>query len=91
METLKRDYTKFFTPDHIAKYLVSLVNPKTDDVVLEPSAGNGAIERAIKQHNAGVKAFAFDVTEKIKIPELEKHINKLITQHIPLHDASANA
>lgn len=38
-----------------------------------------------------VKAFAFDVTEKIKIPELEKHINKLITQHIPLHDASANA
>jgi Fe-S cluster assembly protein SufD len=30
-----------------------------------------------------VNAFAFDVTEKIKIPALEQHINKLITQHIP--------
>jgi Fe-S cluster assembly protein SufD len=30
-----------------------------------------------------VNAFAFDVTEKIKIPELEHHINNLITHHIP--------
>jgi Fe-S cluster assembly protein SufD len=30
-----------------------------------------------------VNAFAFDVTEKIKIPELEHHINHLITHHIP--------
>ena len=30
-----------------------------------------------------VSAFAFDVTEKIKIPELAKHINKLIARHIP--------
>ncbi|MCC9138153.1 Fe-S cluster assembly protein SufD [Pontibacter silvestris] len=30
-----------------------------------------------------VTAFAFDVTEKIKIPELEVYINKLINHHIP--------
>jgi Fe-S cluster assembly protein SufD len=30
-----------------------------------------------------VNAFAFDVTEKIKIPELEHYINHLITHHIP--------
>ncbi len=30
-----------------------------------------------------VNAFAFDVTEKIKIPELEHYINNLITKHIP--------
>lgn len=30
-----------------------------------------------------VTAFAFDVTEKIKIPELEAYINKLINRHIP--------
>lgn len=30
-----------------------------------------------------VNAFAFDVTEKIKIPELELHINQLIAEHIP--------
>jgi Fe-S cluster assembly protein SufD len=30
-----------------------------------------------------VNAFLFDVTEKIKIPELEQYINDLIAQHIP--------
>ena len=30
-----------------------------------------------------VNAFAFDVTEKIKIPALEQHINHLIAKHIP--------
>jgi Fe-S cluster assembly protein SufD len=30
-----------------------------------------------------VNAFAFDVTEKIKIPELEQYINHLISHHIP--------
>ncbi len=30
-----------------------------------------------------VNAFAFDVTEKIKIPELEQYINDLIAQYIP--------
>lgn len=30
-----------------------------------------------------VNAFAFDVTEKIKIPALEQYINHLIAQHIP--------
>jgi Fe-S cluster assembly protein SufD len=30
-----------------------------------------------------VNAFAFDVTEKIKLPALEQHLNQLITKHIP--------
>ncbi len=33
-----------------------------------------------------VNAFLFDVTEKIKIPELEDFINQLITRHIPLSE-----
>jgi Fe-S cluster assembly protein SufD len=33
-----------------------------------------------------VKAFLFDVTEKIKIPELEEYVNQLITRHIPLDE-----
>ena len=32
-----------------------------------------------------VNAFAFDVTEKIKLPELEQHINHLIAAHIPVN------
>lgn len=61
-----RDYTKFFTPDSVANFMVSLVNPKVDDVVLEPSAGNGAIVKAIKKHDAGVNVFAFDINEDFK-------------------------
>jgi Fe-S cluster assembly protein SufD len=36
-----------------------------------------------------VNAFAFDVTEKIKIPELEQYINNLITDHIPGNKSEA--
>jgi len=31
----------------------------------------------------------FDVTEKIKIPELEEYVNHLITHHIPLGETLA--
>ncbi|HWB93334.1 MAG TPA: SufD family Fe-S cluster assembly protein, partial [Puia sp.] len=31
-----------------------------------------------------INAFAFDVTEKIKHSAVETHINKLISQHIPI-------
>lgn len=37
-----------------------------------------------------VTAFAFDVTENIRIPALEEHINKLITQHIPAKQELVN-
>lgn len=57
----KRDYSKFYTPPHIAKYMVSLVNINIGDVLLEPSAGNGAIVREIKNNNAGCKVFAFEI------------------------------
>jgi Fe-S cluster assembly protein SufD len=34
-----------------------------------------------------INAFAFDVTEKIKIPAVETHINELISHHIPVMHA----
>ena len=34
-----------------------------------------------------INAFAFDVTEKIKDPAVEAHVNQLISQHIPLTHA----
>lgn len=42
--------------------------------------------RGISDHTAKamlVNAFAFDVTEKIKIPELEAYINRLISEYVP--------
>lgn len=43
----ERDYQRFFTPDHIATRLVELASIQKHERVLEPSAGNGAIVRAI--------------------------------------------
>jgi Fe-S cluster assembly protein SufD len=34
-----------------------------------------------------INAFAFDVTEKIRIPEVEEHVNDLISFHIPVNHA----
>lgn len=34
-----------------------------------------------------INAFAFDVTEKIRIPEVETHVNELISLHIPTNHA----
>lgn len=34
-----------------------------------------------------INAFAFDVTEKIRIPEVEAHVNELISIHIPINHA----
>ncbi len=34
-----------------------------------------------------INAFAFDVTEKIKTPAVEAHVNQLINQHIPVSHA----
>ncbi|HVW62688.1 MAG TPA: Fe-S cluster assembly protein SufD [Puia sp.] len=34
-----------------------------------------------------INAFAFDVTEKIRIPEVETHVNELISLHIPVNHA----
>lgn len=44
----RRDYTKFFTYPETAKFMAEIINPKPMEFVLEPSAGNGALVKAIK-------------------------------------------
>lgn len=46
---LKKEYQFFATPDDIADELVGLADLKEDDRVLEPSAGQGAIVKAINR------------------------------------------
>lgn len=48
MENKKRDYTKFFTYPETAELMATILSPKEKDVVLEPSAGNGRLCRAVK-------------------------------------------
>lgn len=46
---LKKDYQFFATPKAIADKLVALANLQQEDTILEPSAGRGAIVRAINE------------------------------------------
>lgn len=64
MLTSKRDYEKFFTPLFIARHMVTLLNPQSGDIVLEPSAGNGAIVKAIKDVNLNISVFAVELNGK---------------------------
>src|SRR5689334_4741089 len=43
-----RNYKKFFTPGETALFMVGLLNLKGAEKVLEPSAGNGSLVRAIR-------------------------------------------
>lgn len=56
-----RDYTKFFTPPHVAKFMAGLLDPQPMQVVLEPSAGNGALVRAVKEACFACIVFAFEI------------------------------
>lgn len=60
---IKQEYQFFATPDALADDLVSIADIHEDDIILEPSAGQGAIIEAIRRF--GIKTFVFYV-EKMK-------------------------
>jgi len=63
---LKKEYQFFPTPDHIADRLVALANiPKgiSEAKILEPSAGQGAIVKAIHRHLGMVDVYAFELMD----------------------------
>lgn len=51
MSGLTRDYTRFFTLPMTARFMACLLNPQDNDHILEPSAGDGALVRALKYVN----------------------------------------
>jgi len=62
MTGAKRDYRKFFTHPDVAEVMAELLDPQPGQVILEPSAGDGALVRAVmeKCHKAFVFACEFD-------------------------------
>lgn len=46
---LKKDFQFFATPENLSDHLVSLAKVTEDDLILEPSAGQGAIVEAIRR------------------------------------------
>lgn len=59
----KRDYTKFFTYPDTAKFMADALSPKESDFILEPSAGNGMLVKAVKNACPKSKVVAVELYE----------------------------
>lgn len=58
---LKKEYQFFGTPSDLAKELVRLADPSDDDTILEPSAGQGAIVKAIDDFCEPLEVFCYEL------------------------------
>lgn len=68
---LERNYEKFFTPSWLAEQMVKMVIPLRDDTILEPSAGNGSIVRAIKYYEPDTIIHVCELKEEYRSALLE--------------------
>lgn len=64
LQKMTRDYTKFFTPPKVADFMVELLEPQAGEVILEPSAGNGNLVRAVKEKCPASIVFACEWDNK---------------------------
>lgn len=73
---LKKDFQFFATPDVLANRLVELAEISLSHAVLEPSAGNGSIVKAIlrKQPNIPVNCYELFDINRIALEEIENAI-----------------
>jgi hypothetical protein len=61
-QNLKKDYQFFESPESLAEYLVELADINSPDLmVLEPSAGQGAIVKAILKHDPELIVHAYEL------------------------------
>lgn len=60
---IKKEYQFFATPAHLANKLVQLADIQTDNLVLEPSAGQGAIVTAILKKHPALSVHGFELME----------------------------
>lgn len=78
MEQVKpRNYEKFFTPEDVAWFMAEHLDPKPGDVILEPSAGNGSLVRAVYEKCPGAHVFAFEINGKYE-PEIRNAGSKVV-------------
>lgn len=63
----KKKLQQFFTPESIARNLVETVGVSTDDTVLEPSAGDGALARIIREEGGIVQCIEIDKDLVVKL------------------------
>lgn len=63
-------YQQYYTPSDLAKYILELANIKKDDIILEPSAGQGAIvDEILKKEYKQIVLLEIDVENIKKLKE----------------------
>lgn len=70
---LKKEFQFFATPDDLAREMVRYAEIKDSDIVLEPSAGQGAIIKAIHSYHSGKVVNYFELMD----------LNRTILSDIP--------
>jgi len=73
---MKRDYRKFFTYPEIAERMAKLLNAKKGDYIIEPSAGDGALVKAVYNNNPDTIVHAVELDKQWK-KDLKKLCSKV--------------
>lgn len=73
-QNLKKEFQFFGTPADLADELVALADLKPDNVILDPSAGQGAIVEAVKRANPTANVYAIELMEVNSVILSQKRI-----------------
>jgi len=76
-----KSYGQFFTPEHVADFMVSLITKSTESFIIEPSSGEGVFLKALEKKNfKNVQGYEID-SELIKKVDSEKVKNESFLCH----------
>lgn len=93
---LQKKYQFFATPPDIADWLVQLAELESGELVLEPSAGQGAIVEAIQRHNANQPIVCVEIMAQNSLVLTKKQITHFFQDFLtsecnhPFHKIIAN-
>jgi hypothetical protein len=76
----ERDYSRFFTPDSVADSMALILDPQPSDVILEPSAGDGSLCKAIRKMCTKCWITAIELNPKYQ-PSLKEYATVVLMQN----------
>ena len=71
---IKKEFQFFATPDHLADRMAKLAEVKEGEKILEPSAGQGAIVKAINRETGGETVYCYEL-----MPQNQSVLKKIST------------
>jgi predicted RNA methylase len=78
---------RYYTPPHVARVMVELLDPAPFAHILEPSCGEGALLRALDCSSRSGMAYAFDIDPAVKMCERAANIANFLEWPVGRADA----